>query len=223
MADQLFHEAFKFMGNDSTEFPFGTAKRRYAPLDISSYKISTRYPEKGKFDSISLYCNAQLIVLFSQFTYRGENAYSEIKFIPTHCKLIDVLSDPNESSTDKAPLPYVLGHCGAEILEAECIDCTISGMNHFLKAWIVNPQNVIKRRHLKTTATPSTLQAAIIVAKPLRDYGGESHNPEKVAIKFQALMNRLDVYCNNTGGRAFNLKSIPLKILKDTSTAMMKV
>mmetsp|Transcript_10598 Transcript_10598/g.25606 ORF Transcript_10598/g.25606 Transcript_10598/m.25606 type:complete len:322 (-) Transcript_10598:48-1013(-) len=150
---------------------------------------------------------------FAQFTHRGENASTELKFISTRAELIDVLNGRYSMEPD-SPLHDLLGHLGEEILEAACIDVTIYGRGHFSKAWIINPQHAIQRAHLGEKSTPSTPRAAILVANSMSECGGGDHDPEKVARKLRTLMNCLEKHHRNSGGRAFHVKSVPLKILR---------
>mmetsp|Transcript_10597 Transcript_10597/g.25602 ORF Transcript_10597/g.25602 Transcript_10597/m.25602 type:complete len:194 (-) Transcript_10597:10-591(-) len=156
---------------------------------------------------------------FAQFTHRGENASTELKFISTRAELIDVLNGRYSMEPD-SPLHDLLGHLGEEILEAACIDVTIYGRGHFSKAWIINPQHAIQRAHLGEKSTPSTPRAAILVANSMSECGGGDHDPEKVARKLRTLMNCLEKHHRNSGGRAFHVKSVPLKILRGKSIVL---
>lgn len=210
---KLSHEAFGFNGNVSPEFPFNTSKFKHVSLDRSSYLRLTRDPEEYTDSPRNLYCDSSLINFYNQFTYRGENSSTdECKFILTRSELIDSLKGQISLQKNSILRDLLGDDCGKALLEATCIDITIHGKDHFSKAWIMNPQDVIQRTYLKNN--DETPRASILVANSLPDCGGTDHDPQEIAKKLRRFINCLDKTYNKSGGVNFTVNTIPLQILE---------
>lgn len=186
-------------------------------MDRDSYKRLKRDPRKWKRAPLNLFCNAEIMNFYTQYTYRGENVFEDYKFLPTRTELIDDIKARMSMEKDSG-LRNDLAHHGSKILEAACIDATVFGDRHFSKVWLMNPQSCILRSHFGAKSTPLTPRAAIVIINPLESFQTNMHDPEKLAQKMRRLLNHLDAYYNKSGGKSLQFlhhaaKSAQRKVL----------
>jgi len=110
------------------------------------------------------------------------------------------------------------------LFNLKVIDFTIhTGIDgfHFLKAWVVNPQQVLNRSHANQSSKSDKDPIPVILVAESSP-GLSSHKPATVGINIRRYLNSLDKHLNKSGGRSFSKETMPVHVLEGNSLSVVQ-